>query len=149
MWAYLTAALAFILYGAVLELSYFAMVPSFSVTHPELQALQSIIFVNLFGYLTIAYLAGLLSDKLRQTDIKLKDTRGELESLQALHENIVQSISDGLITTGLDGRITLVNPAAEKLLQHTEIELLESRSTSLFEDPLPHASASRRMVRCV
>ena len=60
IWAYLTAALAFILYGAVLELSFFQVVPSFSVTHPGIRTLQSIIFVNLFGFLTIAYLAGLL-----------------------------------------------------------------------------------------
>ena len=141
VWAYLTAALAFILYGTVLELSFFGVVPSFSVTHPGIRTLQSIIFVNLFGFLTIAYLAGLLSDKLRQTDRRLAYFRGELESLQALHENIVQSTSDGLITTGLDGRIPLVNPAAEKLLQHTEIELLGEPIASLFEDPLPHASA--------
>jgi two-component system, NtrC family, sensor histidine kinase PilS len=141
VWAYLTAALAFILYGTVLELSFFGVVPSFSVTHPGIRTLQSIIFVNLFGFLTIAYLAGLLSDKLRQTDKRLAYFRGELESLQALHENIVQSTSDGLITTGLDGRITLVNPAAEKLLQHTEIELLGKPIASLFEGPLPHASA--------
>ena len=140
VWAYLTAALAFILYGAVLELSFFGVVPSFSVTHPRIQTLQAIIFVNLFGFLTIAYLAGLLSDKLRQTDKRLAYFRGELESLQALHENIIQSTSDGLITTGLDGRITLVNPAAEKLLQHTEIELLGRSIASLFDDPLPHAS---------
>jgi two-component system sensor histidine kinase PilS (NtrC family) len=141
VWAYLTAALAFILYGAVLELSYFQVVPSFSATHPGIRTLQSIIFVNLFGFLTIAYLAGVLADKLRQTDKRLAYFRGELESLQALHENIVQSTSDGLITTGLDGRITLVNTAAEKLLQRPETELLGEPIASLFEDQLPHASA--------
>ena len=73
-----------------------------------MSALQAIIFVNLFAYLAVAYLAGLLAAKLRQVDVQLKDTSGALENLQALHENIVQSISGGLITTGLDGRITLV-----------------------------------------
>lgn len=140
VWAYLTAALAFILYGAVLELSYFQVVPSFSVTHPGIGTLQSIIFVNLFGFFTIAYLAGLLADKLRQTDKRLAYFRGELESLQALHENIVQSTSDGLITTGLDGRITLVNAAAEKLLQRSEPELLGQPIAALFEDQLPNPS---------
>ncbi|HEX3739777.1 MAG TPA: ATP-binding protein [Terriglobales bacterium] len=141
LWAYLTAALAFILYGAVLELSFFQVVPSFSITHPGIRTLQAIIFVNLFGFLTIAYLAGLLADKLRQTDKRLDYFRGELESLQALHENIVQSTSDGLITTGLDGRITLVNAAAEKLLQRAESELLGQSIAPLFMDPLPQAGA--------
>ncbi len=151
IWAYLAAALAFILYGAVLELSFFEVIPSFSASHPGIRTLQAIIFVNLFGYCTVAYLAGLLSDKLRQSDKRLAHIRGALESLQALHENIIHSASDGLITTGLDGRITLVNPAAEKLLQRPEIELLGQPISPLFQDPLPHPSAedSHREVRFV
>lgn len=140
-WAYLTAALAFILYGAVLELSYFRVIPYSSVTHPSIGTLQAIIIVNFIGYITVAYLTGLLSDKLRQSDRRLAYFRGALESLQALHENIIHSASDGLITTGLDGRITLVNPAAEKLLQRPEIELLGQPIAPLFEDPMPHPSA--------
>jgi len=76
-----------------------------------------VIFVNLFAYFAIAYLAGLLMSKLRQVDVQLKDASGALENLQALHENIVQSMSGGVITTGLDGRITLVNRAAQHLLE--------------------------------
>jgi len=143
VWAYLTAALAFILYGTVLELTYFEVIPSYSTTHPELKALQAIIFVNLFGYLAVAYLAGLLADKLRQVDVKLKHTSGALENLQALHENIVQSITGGLITTGLDGHITLVNTAAQKLLERTEEELLGQPVHRLFLDPLPRVDSDR------
>jgi two-component system sensor histidine kinase PilS (NtrC family) len=151
VWAYLAAALAFILYGTVLELSFFHVIPSFSSEHTGIRTLQAIIFVNLFGYLTISYLAGLLADKLRQTDKRLAYFRGALESLQALHENVIQSTSDGLITTGLDGRITLVNPAAEALLQHPEAELLGRPIGPLFQDPLPQAEAehAHREVRFI
>jgi two-component system, NtrC family, sensor histidine kinase PilS len=136
-WAFLTAALAFILYGAVLELCYYGMVPSYATTHPGLRTLQAIIFVNLFGYLAIAYLAGLLSTKLRQADTRLEYTRGALRNLQVLHENVIQSTSNGLITTDPDGQITLVNAAAEKLLERTEKDLLGKPFTPLFQDPLP------------
>lgn len=142
-WAYLTAALAFLLYGTVLELSYFGTVPSFSTTHLGWGALQAIILVNLFAYLAVASLAGLLVAKLRQADVKLKDTSGALENLQALHQNIIQAISGGLITTGLDGRITLVNTAAQKLLERTENELLDQQVDQLFLDPLPQVGAER------
>jgi len=57
VWAYLTAALAFILYGTVLELTYFEFIRSYSTTHPGMGALQAIIFINLFAYLAVAYLA--------------------------------------------------------------------------------------------
>jgi two-component system sensor histidine kinase PilS (NtrC family) len=142
-WSYLTAALAFILYGTVLELTYFGIVPSYSTTHPELGALQAIIFVNLFAYLAVAYLTGLLAAKLRQVDVKLKHTRGALQNLQAVHENIIQSISGGLITTGLDGHITLVNTAGQRLLERSEEDLLGEPVHRLFLDPLPQVGSER------
>ncbi len=142
-WAYLTGALAFILYVTVLELTYYEFIPSYSTTHPGLGALQAIIFVNLFGYLAVAYLAGLLAAKLRQVDVKLTHTRGALEDLQALHENIIQSISGGLITTGLDGYVTLVNTAAQKLLERPESNLLGHPVDQLFLDPLPSVGSER------
>jgi two-component system, NtrC family, sensor histidine kinase PilS len=142
IWAYLTAALAFILYGAILELNYYGVVPSFATTHPELKALEAIIFVNLFAYLAVAYLAGLLAGKLRQVDVQLKDASGALESLQALHENIIHAISGGLITTGLDGRITLVNAAARRLLGAGD-ELVGKSVNELFLDPLPNMGSER------
>jgi two-component system sensor histidine kinase PilS (NtrC family) len=137
IWAHLVAALAFILYGSVLELNYYGVVPSYCTTHPGPKALQAIIFVNLFAFLAIAYLASLLTAKLRQVGVQLKDASGALESLQALHENIIHSISSGLITTGLDGRITLVNAAAQRLLERSPAELLGGPVDQLFLDPLP------------
>ncbi len=138
MWATLVAALAFILYGAVLELNYYEVIPSYATTHPGLKALQAIIFANLFAFLAVAYLAGLLTAKLREARVELKDTSGALENLQALHENIIRSISSGLITTGLDGRITLVNAAAAKLLERTASDLRGTPAHQLFLDSLPN-----------
>jgi len=142
-WGYLSAALAFILFGSILELDYYLVIPSYSTSHPKLKALQVVIFVNLFAYFAIAYLAGLLMSKLRQVDVQLKDASGALENLQALHENIVQSMSGGVITTGLDGRITLVNRAALQLLEIPETELRGRSVADLFQDPLPHFGSTR------
>src|SRR5271166_4020517 len=142
-WAYLSAALAFILFGTILELDYYLIIPSYSISHPKLKALQVVIFVNLFAYFAIAYLAGLLMSKLRQVDVQLKDASGALENLQALHENIVQSMSGGVITTGIDGRITLVNRAAQQLLGISEAELRGRSVAGLFQDPLPHFGVAR------
>jgi len=138
VWAHLCAALAFILYGTVLELNYYGLVKSYCITHPGLKTLQSIIFINLFAFLAVAYLAGQLVSKLRQARVQLKDASGALEDLQILHENIIQSISSGLITTGLDGRITLINQAAQKLLERSPAQLLGQPVAQLFIDPLPN-----------
>src|ERR1041385_3387474 len=136
-WAYLMAALAFLLYGTVLELTYFSVIPSYSTTHPSWEGLQAIIFINLFAYLAVAYLASLLSAKLRQVNVKLKSTSGELESLQALHHLIIQSTSGALITRRLDGYVTLSNGAAQLLLESTEQQLWGRPISQLFIDPVP------------
>jgi two-component system sensor histidine kinase PilS (NtrC family) len=143
VWAHLVAALAFILYGTVLELNYYGLVKSYCTTHPELKTLQAIIFVNLFAYVAIAYLAGLLTTKLRQARVQLRNASGALENLQILHENIIQSISSGLITTGLDGRITLVNSAAQKLLECSPDQLLGKQVDKVFLDSLPDAESQQ------
>src|SRR6202451_3505188 len=143
VWAHLVAALAFILYGTVLELNYYGLVKSYCTTHPELKTLQAIIFVNLFAYVAIAYLAGLLTTKLRQARVQLRNASGALENLQILHENIIQSIGSGLITTGLDGHITLVNSAAQKLLECTAGQLLGKPVNKIFLDALPNAESQQ------
>lgn len=150
IWAHLVAALAFILYGTVLELNYYGVVPSYCSTHPGIKALQAIILVNLFAFLAVAYLAGLLTAKLRQVRVALNTASGALENLQALHENIIQSVSSGLITTGLDGRITLVNAAAQRLLERTAEQLTGEPVQEFFVDPLPGVESpqAHAEVRC-
>ncbi len=145
-WAFLTAALAFILNGAILELSYFEVIRSYSVARPDLKSLQATILINLLAYLAIAYLASQLSMKLRQTDVQLQERSGALENLQALHENIVDSISGGLITTGLDGRVRLINAAGQRLLERNDFEVIARPVEALFVDPLPEVSDAT--VRC-
>jgi two-component system sensor histidine kinase PilS (NtrC family) len=136
-WAYLAASLSFIGFGAVLELSYFDVIRSYSITRPDLKSLQAIIFINFFAYLAIAYLSSSLSQKLRQVDVQLKDKSGALEDLQVRHENIIHSMRGGLITTGLDGRIALINAPGERLLERHGHELQGSRIDEIFLDRLP------------
>ena len=142
-WSYLSAALAFILYGTVLELTYFEVIPSYSSSHPGPRELQVIILINLCAYLSIAYLSGLLASKLRQVNVRLKHTSGALQDLQALHENVVQSVSGGIVTTGLDGRVTLANTAAQTMLDLSDREIWGKQINDMFLDPLPEVGSER------
>ena len=139
-WAYITAAVSFIAFGAVLELPYFGLVPSFALGNPDLKSLQAVILINLFAYLAIAYLASNLSQKLRQADVELQGKSGELEDLQAMHEHIIHSIRGGLITTSLDGRITLLNAAGQRLLGRRARDVFGKGVDEIFIDPLPRAN---------
>lgn len=141
-WAYLTAAISFILYGTLLELCYFERVPSYQLSaHGDLKALQAVILINFFAYLAVAHLASALAAKLRQAGRELKSKSGELLNLQALHENVIHSIRSGLITTDLHGRITMLNTPGQKLLQRTASTVYGRHIVELFLDPLPPLSS--------
>jgi two-component system sensor histidine kinase PilS (NtrC family) len=142
-WANLTAAVSFILFGSLLELSYFDKIPSFQTTaRGDLKSLQAVVLVNFFAYLAVAYLSSALAAKLRQAGVELQDKRGELVSLQALHENVVHSIRSGLITTDLEGHISLLNAPGEALLQREASAVQGQPISDLFLDRLPHLESS-------
>jgi two-component system, NtrC family, sensor histidine kinase PilS len=138
-WAYLTAAVSFICFGTLLELSFFERIPSFQISpRGDLKSLQVVILVNFFAYLAVAHLSSSLSAKLRQAGMELRDKSGELLSLQALHENVIHSIRSGLITTDLEGRITLVNAPGQRLLERTASSVYGRHISDLFVDRLPN-----------
>jgi two-component system sensor histidine kinase PilS (NtrC family) len=139
-WAYITAAVSFIAFGAVLELPYFEIVRSYSVTKPDLKSLQGVILINLFAYMAIAYLASNLAQKLRQADVELQEKSDDLEDLQAMHEHIIHSMRGGLITTSMDGRVTLLNATGQRLLGRRARDIFGAGVDEIFLDPLPRAN---------
>src|SRR5207248_100161 len=136
-WAYLTAALSFIALGAILDLSYYEVIRSFSISRPDLKSVQLAVGINFFAYMAIAYLASNLSAKLRQVGVELHVKSDELEDLQAIQENILHSMRGGLITTDLEGHITLINQPGLTFLGRKSNEVLGQHISSLFVDPLP------------
>src|SRR5438270_2831852 len=141
-WAYLTAAVCFILFGGLLELAYFGKIHSFQTSpRGDLKSLQVVVLLNFFAYLAVAHLASALAAKLRQAGRALEHKSGELVSLQALHENVIHSIRSGLITTDLRGRITLLNAPGQKLLQRPASAVYGRHIAELFLDRLPKLEA--------
>jgi len=136
-WAYLTAALSFIAFGAILDLSYYQIVRSFSVSRPDLKSVQLVVGVNFFAYMAIAYLASNLSAKLRQVGVELHVKSDELQDLQVMQENILHSMRGGLITTDLEGHISLVNQPGLNFLGRKLGDMLGTHISSVFIDPMP------------
>ncbi len=147
VWAFLTACFAFVLYGAVIELSYFGVIRSFGVTHPDETALQAAILVNLVAYVAVAYLTSRLVSKLRIVKGKLEEASGALESLQVLHERIIDSMTSGVISTDLQGHIAVVNPAGARMLGRTQQELIGIPLSDVFGETLPSVGGLRGEVR--
>ena len=114
--AYAMASLCFIQAGLMLELPFYDLLPYYGPVHPDLKSLQLRIATNLAAFLAVAYLGSKLVEVLRQTGVALRDKEGKIEDLQALNQDIIESMRGGLITTDLGGRILLLNsPGAEIL----------------------------------
>jgi two-component system sensor histidine kinase PilS (NtrC family) len=71
--------------------------------------------LNLFGFVAIAALSGYLAEGLRQADLKLQKASDEIEDLQAFSRHIIDSLTSGLATTDMTGRILTFNRAASAI----------------------------------
>ncbi|MBI4389653.1 MAG: PAS domain-containing protein, partial [Nitrospinae bacterium] len=116
---YLAASVASISYGLLIDLEYY------NVIDPVYFFIKSrvydggyvfyIIFINIASFYSVAFLSSLLSHRLRLIKEELAVTSSDLKELQVFHRNVVQNMGNGLLTTGLDGKITSMNPAAEEI----------------------------------
>lgn len=73
-------------------------------------------YFHLTGFLLIAVLGGYLSDRIRSAGRELGESEKTLRVLKNLHENILQSLTSGLITVDLDGSIISVNKTGREIL---------------------------------
>src|SRR6202165_918823 len=112
---FIVAGLSFVLVGGLAELIYYNILPRMQIAVPSGRQLQTWILSNLFYFLAVAYLSSLLAQSLRRQGAELDVKRGELQDLQAFNEDIIHSMRGGLITTDLDGALTLLNRTAEEI----------------------------------
>ena len=112
---FLVAGGAFVLLGAMVELTHYGAIPQTSISTPNERTLEFWVFSNLLAFFAVAYLGSLLAHMLRSKGVELEEKREELRDLQAFNEDIIRSMRGGLITTDLDGRILLVNRAGGEI----------------------------------
>jgi two-component system sensor histidine kinase PilS (NtrC family) len=111
----LVASLSSILYGGVLVLQYYSVLP---IT-PERRLIESDylynLFINITAFYLVSYLSGTLSERLRKAGEKLEERDADLFELRAYSDNVIKSLTSGLFTTDSEGRITFFNKAAEEI----------------------------------
>ena len=71
--------------------------------------------LNTFGFLAVAALSGYLAEGLRRADEKLADASNQIADLQAFSQHVIDSLTSGLATTDIHGRILTFNRAAEPI----------------------------------
>jgi two-component system sensor histidine kinase PilS (NtrC family) len=98
---------------------------------PDLQLNLSYTVVAI---LCVAVLSIYLADRQRRSDTALAATTRSLADLRAFNERIIESMRSGLLTAGLDGRVTTCNRAAQDILGVPDTEILGRPLVELFGD---------------
>lgn len=128
----LAASGAVILYGVLVDLMYYGILP---VPYPPVDWTAARLYINMAanfaGFYATALLTSYLSEQLQRTSRELDANRQNLAELRALNQNVVESIPSGLITLTSFGTASFVNPAAAALLAMEPLAILGRHVTEL------------------
>lgn len=116
---YIIASLSSILYGALIDLQFYKVLPiAYEGTVLEKEFLYNI-FIHILSFYITAYLSGYLSYRLEKTVQKLEEKDTYLKDLELFNIMVIESLPSGLFTTDMAGNVLIFNKAAERI---TEIE---------------------------
>ncbi|HEV7766817.1 MAG TPA: ATP-binding protein [Thermoanaerobaculia bacterium] len=130
----LAASGAVILYGVLVDLLYYRVLPIPTHSQPIDWSASRLYFnmaANFSGFYATALLTSYLSEQLQRTSQELDANRQNLAELRALNQNVVESIPSGLITLSSFGTASFVNPAGSSILQMEPLAILGRHVTEL------------------
>ncbi len=128
---YYSASLASILYGGILDLQYYgALGLPQSQNYTSVQVLF-LLFVNILSFYLVAFLSGLLSERLRKTRQALREKSSDLNDLKVLQYHILRSVGSGIATIDMSGEITSWNNSAEQITGYS-YEDVRGRAKDVF-----------------
>ncbi|MET0343530.1 MAG: ATP-binding protein [Polyangiales bacterium] len=105
------------------------------------------VLVNILGVLLVAFLATNLAGRLRLAGGRLRAATAQAAELSRLNEDIIRSLSSGLVTTDADGIVRTINPAGLVILQARREQVVGRRVDVFFAEPhgdLLHESTGAR-----
>jgi len=114
------ASFSSVLYGTFLDLTYYELIQPIGYRFPYIQEYQSseifyMILVNVAAFYLVAFLSSFLSEQIRRGRVELKAKQKDIADLEMLKENIIQSVSSGLVALNGHGKIIVFNRGAERI----------------------------------
>ena len=146
--ALLVAILSAVLYVGIVLTQYVGLgsivgLPSLDhslITLPPRRVAVYMTGLNIFLFFSIALLSGSLADRLQRAGVRLERASTEIADLHAFNQHVIDSLSSGLATTDLEGRILTFNRAAEVITGHTATSVIGHRIEDVLALP-PNVSA--------
>ncbi len=124
-----TAGLAAVFYAVLVDLMFFDVVKPVETGERtrqlwNLPALVGNVGLNVAAFVATALLVSVASEKLHEARADVERRKAEIARLQSLHGSVLTSMSSGVLTTDLDGRVTYANRAAQELLGAPSLDLV-------------------------
>ncbi|MBI1810493.1 MAG: PAS domain-containing protein, partial [Nitrospirae bacterium] len=137
---YVIATFSSILYGVMIDLQYYKLLPiKYDPALNEKDFLYNI-FVHIAAFYMMAFLSGYLSSRLEKTTIALEQTDSDLKELSLFNKELIESIPSGIFTTDIDGSILIFNKAAEDITGIPRETAVSRKITAIFpfiNPPIP------------
>jgi len=135
----MVGVLSSVMYAGLASAQYFGT-PALPVvvgadSRPQERVALFIVFLNIFGFVAIALLSGWLAERLRRTGAALEKTSNQLADLQAFSDHVISSLTGGLATTDIEGRILSFNKAAEGITGVTAAQVVERQASEVLQLP--------------
>jgi len=89
-------------------------------------------YFNLSGFIMVAILSGYLSGRMSVARKELGESKKSLRILKNLHENILQSLTTGVITLDLQGRVVSINKMGFEILGVMSNETFQVNELNYF-----------------
>jgi two-component system, NtrC family, sensor histidine kinase PilS len=86
-----------------------------SVALPPLSVAKYVAGLNVFGFFAVALLSGSLAESVRSVGVRLEQASSQIADLQALNQNVIDSLPSGLATTDAEMRILTFNRGAQAI----------------------------------
>ena len=102
---------------------------------PALRVAVFTVGLNVFGFMAVAGLSGYLAEGLRRTGAQLERASTELQDLQAFNQHVIDSLTSGLATCDMEGRILTFNRAAETITALAASDAVGRRVIDILQLP--------------
>jgi len=131
----LIASASSIIHGVSLDLEFYGLIQPLSGRFSAIKTYQGEnlfynILMDISAFYLVAFLSSVLSEQVRRSKAQLKEREIDLLELEALNQNIIQSMGSGLLALDADERITFLNRAGEEI---TGLKFLEVYNLTLQE----------------
>jgi two-component system sensor histidine kinase PilS (NtrC family) len=131
------ASASSILYGTLLDLEFYGIIPSSGPHFSPLSTTQSgyvfyLIAINIIAFYIVALLSASLSEQIRQKEEELRERLIDYSQLEQLYKHIVQNVPSGLVTVDGEGRLTSFNRTAEEITGYKLEEIYQQSVGDIF-----------------